>query len=45
MCNFLSWWDDNGELLLWGLELAAKERQRAERLAAQLKALGVEPEV
>jgi len=56
---WLRWWDDNGELLLWGLELAAKERQeknaaqqlveqerqRAERLAAQLKALGVEPEV
>lgn len=42
---WLRWWDDNGELLLWGLELAAKERQRAERLASQLKALGVEPEV
>ncbi|MEH1858602.1 MAG: Uma2 family endonuclease [Nostoc sp.] len=63
---WLRWWDNNGELLLWGLELAAKERQeknaaqqlaeqehqraeqesqRAKRLAAQLKALGVEPEV
>ncbi|MEH2140888.1 Uma2 family endonuclease [Nostoc sp.] len=56
---WLRWWDENGKLLLWGLELAAKkqqeknaaqeraeqERQRAERLAAQLRALGVEPEV
>ncbi|MEH1997641.1 Uma2 family endonuclease [Nostoc sp.] len=49
---WLRWWDENGELLLWGSELAAKEQQeknaaqqRAERLAAQLKALGVEPEV
>ncbi|NMG07885.1 Uma2 family endonuclease [Brasilonema sp. UFV-L1] len=42
---WLRWWDETGELLLWGLELAAKERQRAERLAAQLRALGVEPEV
>lgn len=57
--NWLRWWDENGELLLWGSELAAKkqqqknaaqeraeqERQRAEQLAAQLRALGVEPEV
>ncbi|MBR8835857.1 MAG: Uma2 family endonuclease [Stigonema ocellatum SAG 48.90 = DSM 106950] len=49
---WLRWWDERGELLLWGLELAAKEsqraeqeRQRAERLAAQLRSLGVEPEV
>lgn len=42
---WLRWWDERGELLLWGSELAAKERQRAERLAAQLRALGVEPEV
>lgn len=41
---WLRWWDDKGEVLLWGLELGAKERQRAERLAAQLKALGIEPE-
>ncbi|MEH2451413.1 Uma2 family endonuclease [Nostoc sp.] len=56
---WLRWWDENGELLLWGSELVAKEqqeknaaqkraeqeRQRAEQLAAQLRALGVEPEV
>lgn len=35
---WLRWWDKNGRLLLWGLE-------KAERLAAQLRAAGIEPEV
>jgi hypothetical protein len=35
---WLRWWDENGFLLLWGTE-------RAERLAAQLRAAGIEPEV
>ncbi|KAB8314949.1 Uma2 family endonuclease [Tolypothrix campylonemoides VB511288] len=35
---WLRWWDENGNLLLWGSE-------RAERLAAQLKAAGIEPEI
>lgn len=35
---WLRWWDKNGKLLLWGAE-------RAERLAAQLKAAGIEPEI
>lgn len=34
---WLRWWDENGRLLLWGSE-------RAERLAAQLRAAGIEPE-
>jgi Uma2 family endonuclease len=49
---WLRWWDENSELLLWGLELTAKERQRAdeecqraERLAQQLRAAGIEPEL
>ncbi|BAZ10467.1 hypothetical protein NIES4071_22830 [Calothrix sp. NIES-4071] len=49
---WLRWWDENGELLLWGLELTARERQRAEeerqraeRLAQQLRAAGIEPEL
>ncbi len=42
---WLRWWDELGELLLWGSELAARERQRAERLVAQLRAAGIEPEV
>ena len=42
---WLRWWDEQGHLLLWGSELAEQERQRAERLAAQLRAAGIEPEV
>ncbi|MEH2253496.1 Uma2 family endonuclease [Nostoc sp.] len=42
--NWLRWWDEQGQLLLWGGELAEQERQRAERLAAQLRAAGIEPE-
>ncbi|HEY9702102.1 MAG TPA: Uma2 family endonuclease [Allocoleopsis sp.] len=45
-------WDLQGNLLLSGQELAILERERAdlaiqkaERLAAQLKALGIEPEI
>lgn len=48
---WLRWWDVTGSLLLWGSELveqerqrAEQERQRAERLAAQLRAMGIEPE-
>ncbi len=41
---WLRWWDENGELLLWGAERIEQERQRVERLAAQLKAAGLEPE-
>jgi Uma2 family endonuclease len=40
--NWLRWWDKSGNLLLWGSELVEQERQRAERLAAKLRALGVE---
>jgi hypothetical protein len=49
---WLRWWDLDGNLLLDGHETAEYERQRAEsekeksdRLIAQLRALGVEPEV
>ncbi len=41
---WLRWWNEQGKLLLWGRELAEQERQRAERLAAQLRAAGIEPE-
>jgi Uma2 family endonuclease len=41
---WLRWVDEEGNLLLTGEETAEQERQRAERLAAQLRALGVEPE-
>ncbi len=42
---WLRWWDLDGNLLLTGDERAEQERQRAERLVEQLKALGVEPEL
>jgi Uma2 family endonuclease len=41
---WLRWVDEEGNLLLTGEEAAEQERQRAERLAAQIRALGVEPE-
>ncbi|NJN57881.1 MAG: Uma2 family endonuclease [Leptolyngbyaceae cyanobacterium SL_5_9] len=50
--DWLRWWNEQGELLLWGAELAEQERQRteqerqrAERLAAQLRAAGIEPDM
>ncbi|MGJ5672858.1 MAG: Uma2 family endonuclease [Nostochopsis sp.] len=43
--NWLRWWDEQGQLLLWGSEVAERERQRAERLAAQLRILGIEPQL
>lgn len=42
---WLRWWDEKGELLLWGAERAQHLQARAERLAAQLRAAGIEPEV
>ncbi len=42
---WLRWWDENGELLLWGVERAERLEERAERLAAQLRAAGIEPEI
>jgi len=48
---WLRWWDEEGNLLLWGTEQVRQERQRAEaerdraeRLLAQLRAAGIEPE-
>ncbi|HEY9853523.1 MAG TPA: Uma2 family endonuclease [Leptolyngbyaceae cyanobacterium] len=48
---WLRWWDEQDNLLLWGAERVEQERlraeqehQRAERLAAQLRAAGIEPE-
>jgi hypothetical protein len=53
--HWLRWWDQSGNLLLWGSERIKQERKRAEqaerraegekaradRLAAQLKAMGI----
>ena len=49
---WLRWWDAEGNLLLSGNERAEQieikleeERQKADRLAAQLRAAGIEPEL
>lgn len=49
---WLRWWDENGQILPWGIELVEQERQRtqqerqrAEALIAQLRAAGIEPNV
>ncbi len=42
--TWLRWIDEVGNLILTGEERAAQAEQRAERLAAQLRELGVEPE-
>ncbi len=48
---WLRWWDEAGNLLLWGVEeLAAereradRERERAERLAEYLRDRGINPD-
>lgn len=43
-CTWLRWWDEQGNLLLWASELVEQQKQRADRLAAQLRAAGIEPE-
>lgn len=42
---WLRWWDENGNLLLWGFESVIQEREKSQRLAAQLRAAGIEPEI
>jgi Uma2 family endonuclease len=42
---WLRWWDSSGNLLLWSSEQAEQERQRADALAAQLRALGMDPDL
>ncbi|MFY7802305.1 MAG: Uma2 family endonuclease [Limnoraphis robusta] len=42
---WLRWWDAQGNLLLTGNERAERAETRAERLAAQLRSAGIEPEV
>ncbi len=41
---WLRWWNRDHQLLLWFAELASQEKQRADKLEAQLRALGYIPE-
>ncbi|MEX0268709.1 Uma2 family endonuclease [Leptolyngbyaceae cyanobacterium UHCC 1019] len=48
---WLRWWDEAGQLLLWGMELVEQERQKAEqerqrvdRLAELLRSQGIDPD-
>lgn len=41
---WLRWWDEAGQMLLWGTERLQQERQVRERMAAKLRELGVNPE-
>jgi Uma2 family endonuclease len=40
---WLRWWDSHGNLLLSGEERAEQAEERAERLAARLRELGIDP--
>lgn len=42
--NWLRWWDRSGNLLLWSSEQSQQERLRAEKLAAKLRELGIDPD-
>lgn len=41
---WLRWWDREGNLLLWGSELIAFERQRNQQLTQKLRNLGSDPD-
>jgi Uma2 family endonuclease len=41
---WLRWWDSAGNLLLTGEERAEQEKQRADRLVAKLRELGLDPD-
>jgi Uma2 family endonuclease len=41
---WLRWWDENGNLLLWGTERVEQERLRGDRLAAYLRSQGIDPD-
>ncbi len=40
---WLRWWDEAGNLLLWGVERVEQERQQKERLIAYLQSQGIDP--
>lgn len=44
MGYWLRWWDETGQMLLWGTERLQQEQQQQERMAAKLRELGINPE-
>jgi Uma2 family endonuclease len=42
--HWLRWWDQSGQLLPWGVELLEQKQQQIERMAAQLRELGANPD-
>jgi Uma2 family endonuclease len=41
---WLRWWDEEGNLLLWGVERLEQERLRADKLAQYLRSQGIDPD-
>ncbi len=41
---WLRWWDEAGNLLLWGVERVEQERQQKQRLIAYLQSQGIDPD-
>ncbi|WP_298911418.1 hypothetical protein [uncultured Nostoc sp.] len=41
---WLRWWDETGQLLLWGVERLQQEQQLRSRMAAKLRKLNIDPE-
>ncbi|NDJ21749.1 Uma2 family endonuclease [Nostoc sp. B(2019)] len=41
---WLRWWDEAGQLLLWGTERLQQEQQLRSRMAAKLLELGIDPD-
>ncbi|MEH1890138.1 MAG: hypothetical protein V7K92_12025 [Nostoc sp.] len=41
---WLRWWDETGQLLLWGVERLQQEQQLRSRMAAKLRELNIDPE-
>jgi hypothetical protein len=42
--EIIAWFDEKGDRYLFPEEIAKAEMQRADRLAAQLRALGINPD-
>ena len=41
---WLRWWDEAGQMMLWGTERLQQEQHLKEKMAAKLRSLGIDPE-